>query len=102
MSNIKTIRSLPPQDKPVSYLSKQNVSYETADIEEGCGGGGPPLVGADEVELGDQRVDELLRVVAPAVLAVNLGPTGVGLGGPGPSVLLVPEWSTLIGRDTVL
>ena len=69
-------------------MSKENISYETSNVEEGRGGGGPPLVRADQVELRDERVDELLRVVAPAVLALHLGPAGVWLGRPGAAVLL--------------
>ena len=44
---------------------------------------------ADEVELGDERVDKLLCVVAPTILAINHWPAGVGVLGPRPSVILV-------------
>ena len=65
--------------KPVRYLSEENISDETSNIEESRGGWGPPLVSADEVQLGDEGVDELRGVISPAVLAVHHLPAAVWL-----------------------
>ena len=79
-------------------MSKDNVANEAANIEEGSGGGRPPGVSADQVQLRDQGVHKLAGVICPAMATVNNVPAGVRVFRPLSSIALDttndnPHWT---------